>query len=111
MTIDELERKLNDRLALLGGSAAVLDDTCIVLSCSGLQGLIVLMHEGRYFIKVSTLWNDQDEAYEDVSEQIPGKVVELFTGFWRRRGIAFRSALPSKAKPTEPGDAPDRGDF
>jgi hypothetical protein len=95
MIFDELKHNLSDRLAALGGSAAMLNERCIVLSCSGLRGLVVLTQDGRYFIKVATLWDDRDEAYADLPEQVPEKVVELFAGFWQRRGIEFRQPPPT----------------
>jgi hypothetical protein len=95
MSLDELKRNLSDRLTALDGSAGMLDERCIVLSCGGLRGLVVLTDDGRYFIRVSTVWDDQDEASADLPEQVPDKVVELFTGFWQRRGIEFRQPPPT----------------
>src|SRR5256885_2067145 len=95
VNINELEQTLNERLATLGGSAAILDDRFIVLSCNGLQGLVAPTPDGKYFIKVSTLWKDCDEDWVELPERVSVKVIELFTGFWVRRGVGCWPSTPT----------------
>jgi hypothetical protein len=90
MDIYSLRDDVQSRLQAIGGDAGLLDDTTIVLSWNGMTGLVIGLPKGEFFLKVSTPWGDADEETAELAEDVSGRVVQLFQGFWERRGIKFR---------------------
>jgi hypothetical protein len=69
----------------IGGDAALLDERCIMLSWSVMEGLVIIAPEGQITIKVYTPWSDADSCTVERAEDIPDKVIDLFQNFWNRR--------------------------
>lgn len=61
----------------------------LLVSWRGLSGLVVQQDDGVYLVKVSAVWGEEDKLLLDDSEKVADILIELFKGFWRRRGIVF----------------------
>jgi hypothetical protein len=74
----------------MGGYAGVLNERAIVLSWNHMRGLVFLLPDGTFALKVSTPWGDADEETTDQADDVANKIVDLLEGFWERRGVHFK---------------------
>jgi hypothetical protein len=74
----------------IGGYAGVFDERAIFLEWNHMQGLVILLPKGNFFLKVSTLWLESDEETVERIEDLPVRAADMFQGFWERRGVKFK---------------------